>query len=288
MARRPVNSPYSITTEFGVKDSNAFFGYHSGVDYGVARNTPIYAPAAGQIVYAALNQTGGNMVILFDGQFYHRLMHNTSMAVSVNQRVSEGQAVAYAGDTGLAFGVHCHWDIMDEIISSATPRPTSFAHFKDPAKWLAGNYVVTQPITGGNTVFENDDQIQAMYYLIRGQYATAPEVAGWRGKSIISFAQNQYAKQEVANREAEKAALKKNVTDLNNTINQLRASKAELQKLVDQIGTLTAQAGAKQKEYQQVVKDLEAERLKKSEDTELLNQSGTWITKLLARLGVKK
>lgn len=144
MARRPVNSPFTITTEFGIPDSNAFFGYHSGVDYGVARNTPIYAPTAGKIVYLTLHSTGGNMVIIFDGQFYHRLMHNTSFAsgLQVNSQVTEGQVVAYAGDTGLAFGVHCHWDISDEIISSQTPRPSSFAHFKDPAKWLAGEYQV--------------------------------------------------------------------------------------------------------------------------------------------------
>jgi hypothetical protein len=50
-------------------------------------------------------------------------------------------------------------------------------------------------------VFQNDNEIQAMYYLIRGRYATEAEVAGWRGKRIIDFATNQYAKKEVENRE---------------------------------------------------------------------------------------
>lgn len=41
--RRPVNSPFTITTEFGVLDSYAKFGRHSGVDYAVPLNRPIYA-----------------------------------------------------------------------------------------------------------------------------------------------------------------------------------------------------------------------------------------------------
>jgi hypothetical protein len=62
--------------------------------------------------------------------------------------------------------------------------------------------------TQGGTMFENDNQIQAMYYLLRGRKATAKEVAGWRGKKIIDFATNKYAKQEVADRVAYTEKLK--------------------------------------------------------------------------------
>lgn len=201
--RRPVNSPYRITTEFGTKDSNAFFGYHSGVDYAVAPNTPVYAPAAGQIVYAAFNATGGNMVILFDGQFYHRLMHNNAMHVSVNQRVSEGQHIASSGSTGLSTGPHVHWDIMDEIISSQTPRPTSFAHFKDPAKWLAGDYKVSTPVQGGTEVFQNLQEVKEAYIQMRGQEGTLSEMQPWVGLSKqrwiqLSTAETQSTRQQLA------------------------------------------------------------------------------------------
>lgn len=136
--RRPVNQPYTITTEFGQPDSYAAFGRHSGVDYAVPLNRPIYAPKAGTIVYAQLHPTGGNMVIIFDGQFYHRLMHNNVMNVSVGAKVSEGQQVSQAGTTGLSTGVHCHWDIVKAQV------PRSFADFISPADWLAGTYEVHQ------------------------------------------------------------------------------------------------------------------------------------------------
>ena len=132
--RRPVDSPYRITTEFGVTDSHAAFGRHSGVDYSVPLNRPTYAPKAGSVVYAQMHRTGGNMIIIFDGQFYHRLMHHNSMLVSIGQRVNEGQQVGKAGTTGLSTGVHCHWDICKAQV------PRSFNDFISPAEWLSGAY----------------------------------------------------------------------------------------------------------------------------------------------------
>jgi len=101
----------------------------------------VYAPKAGSIVYAQLHRTGGNMVIIFDGQFYHRLMHNNSMLVSIGQRVNEGQQVSKAGTTGLSTGVHCHWDIVKAQI------PKSFNDFISPAEWLSGAYEPKQAAT---------------------------------------------------------------------------------------------------------------------------------------------
>lgn len=133
MSRRPVNEPYAITTEFGVPDSYAKFGRHSGVDYGVPKGRPVYAPKAGKLTNV-VSPTGGNMVCIFDGQFTHRLMHNNAFARG-NGSVQEGDVVAYAGTTGLSTGVHSHWDINDEGI-----YPTSFGRFKDPWEWLQGAY----------------------------------------------------------------------------------------------------------------------------------------------------
>jgi len=131
--RRPVNAPYTITTEFGVKDSYAKFGYHSGVDYGVPKGRPVYAPASGQLTNV-ISPTGGNMVVINDGQFYHRLMHNLAFS-RTNGSVQEGDQVATADSTGLSTGNHVHWDINSE-----GTYPTSFAPFKDPWKWLQGEY----------------------------------------------------------------------------------------------------------------------------------------------------
>lgn len=130
--RRPVNAPYTITTEFGVPDSNALFRYHSGVDYGVPTGREIYAPVSGRVTYAQFHSVRGNMVGIFDGTNTHRLMHNSRFAVSPGQQVTEGQVVAYAGTTGLSTGPHCHWD----IIRGDKMDATSWNDFIDPASLL--------------------------------------------------------------------------------------------------------------------------------------------------------
>lgn len=138
MARRPINAPYQITTEFGVADGYAKFGRHSGTDYAVNLGRPVYAPASGSL-QNVVSPTGGNMVVIYDGQFWHRLMHNSAFVRS-NGSVQEGNEVAKAGTTGLSTGVHVHWDINSEGI-----YPTSFAAFKDPFKWLQGGYTPPAP-----------------------------------------------------------------------------------------------------------------------------------------------
>ena len=140
--RRPVNAPYTITTEFGVPDSNALFKYHSGVDYGVGTGTNIYAPIAGTVVYAQFHSVRGNMVGIFDGTYTHRLMHNSAFKVKVGDKVTEGQIVALSGSTGLSTGPHCHWDIVRGNKMDAT----SFNDFLSPADWLATPPPTPKPI----------------------------------------------------------------------------------------------------------------------------------------------
>lgn len=131
MARRPVNAPYTITTPFGVADTNALFGLHSGTDYAVPRNTSVYAPASGKVVYADTHPIRGEMVVIYDGSVYHRLMHNSSLKVDVGDQVTEGQVVALSGSTGLSTGPHVHWDINSRGIDAK-----SFTDFVDPSEWL--------------------------------------------------------------------------------------------------------------------------------------------------------
>ncbi len=79
--RRPVSAPFTITTVFGVPTNTSRFGKHVGVDYSQSLNRPIVAPIDGRIVATYYDQYNGNVVQLFDGQFYHRMLHNNSIAV---------------------------------------------------------------------------------------------------------------------------------------------------------------------------------------------------------------
>ncbi len=136
--RLPVNPTFGITTLFGVPDSNAKFGRHSGIDYSVPTGRSVYAPTSGTITNI-VSPTGGNMVVLFSGGLWHRLMHNSSFS-RPNGPVSEGEEVAKAGSTGLSTGPHVHWDINNEGV-----YPTSFAAFINPADWLEGDNMALTP-----------------------------------------------------------------------------------------------------------------------------------------------
>lgn len=154
--RRPVNAPYTITTEFGEPDSYARFGRHSGVDYAVPSGRQVFAPISGQLTNI-VSPTGGNMVVISDGQFYHRLMHNSSFSRG-NGWVNEGDEVAKSGTTGLSTGPHVHWDVNREGSS-----PTSFNAFVSPADWLNGAFKQVTP-QGGEMA--NRDQANNIYKAI--------------------------------------------------------------------------------------------------------------------------
>lgn len=140
MGRRPVDSPYVISTEFGVPDTYAKFGLHSGVDYAVEEETPVKAPIAGEVIYAQYHQIRGNMVCIFDGENTHRLMHNNHFKTQIGHTVREGQVIALSGNTGTSTGPHSHWD----IIKGRKVEADSFDDFIDPWEWLLEHTEVTQ------------------------------------------------------------------------------------------------------------------------------------------------
>ena len=128
--RRPITGSPKITTKFGVKDSYAKFGRHSGIDYSLPTGTPIYAPTSGKLTNV-ISKTGGNMVVIQDGKYIHRLMHNSKFLVKSGSKVKEGDKIALSGNTGLSTGPHLHHDV-----NTQGTYPTSFDAFIDPDKLL--------------------------------------------------------------------------------------------------------------------------------------------------------
>lgn len=144
--RRPLDQPYTISGEFGADyGSAAKFRYHSGVDYAIPIGRNLYAPKAGRIVLVTDTTYQGKYLTLFDGQFYHRLMHCSQIRFGVGQQVSEGELIANSGNSGInaatgkQVGAHLHWDICK------VATPTSFQEFIAPADWLAGKYETAKP-----------------------------------------------------------------------------------------------------------------------------------------------
>ncbi len=104
-----------ITSVFGSRRDYVgaeFNKYHEGVDFWGTAGTPVYAPADGVVVLAQPLKVRGNALIIDHGWgVYSGLYHLSEIDVTVGQRVSQGQAVARIGSTGLSTGSHLHWDV---------------------------------------------------------------------------------------------------------------------------------------------------------------------------------
>ena len=88
------------------------WGYHHGIDYGVAEGTPVRAPMGGKVVYAALSPVGyGNLVVIENHGYQVLLAHNKSFVVHVGDIVTAGQVVAYSDNTGNSTGPHLHFEV---------------------------------------------------------------------------------------------------------------------------------------------------------------------------------
>lgn len=103
-----------ISSRFGGRRSPGGIGStnHKGIDIAVPRGTPIYAADGGTVTYAGWMSGYGYLVQIDHGNGYvTRYGHNSSLTVSVGQKVYKGQQIARAGSTGNSTGNHCHFEI---------------------------------------------------------------------------------------------------------------------------------------------------------------------------------
>jgi murein DD-endopeptidase MepM/ murein hydrolase activator NlpD len=84
---------------------------HSGMDIAAANGTPVRAPAAGIVTFAApdLYLTGGTVVIDHGAGVSSNFLHLSRIDVKVGDRVEQGEVFAAVGSTGRSTGPHLHW-----------------------------------------------------------------------------------------------------------------------------------------------------------------------------------
>ena len=86
---------------------------HKGIDLAHKPGTPIYAAAAGQVVYSNNKQRGyGNLVIIkHPNDVLTVYAHNRRNLVDEGDRVGQGAAIAELGNTGRSSGPHLHFEL---------------------------------------------------------------------------------------------------------------------------------------------------------------------------------
>lgn len=143
MRTRPFNGKVVITTEYGESQPGTRRGYHTGVDYALATNTPVIAPEAGEIVQngdgrAASDGRGFFVLLKGDSGTMHCLYHLNKMG-HASGRVSQEQVVGYVGSTGRSTGPHLHW----ETRKAPYDGNSDFA----PGQWLFAEVGTPAPVS---------------------------------------------------------------------------------------------------------------------------------------------
>ncbi len=111
-SRWPVRGP--VNSEFGARLSpwSEAKEFHSGIDVGADRGTPVKAPAPGEVTYAGEQAEYGLTVMLDHGhEIKTRYGHLRKIFVTPDQKVERGQVIALTGNTGSSTGPHLHYEI---------------------------------------------------------------------------------------------------------------------------------------------------------------------------------
>jgi murein DD-endopeptidase MepM/ murein hydrolase activator NlpD len=102
----PVQGP--ITSPFGWRWGRM----HEGIDIGVPYGTPIHAAGSGTIIYCGWEEGYGNLTVIdHGGNLATAYGHQSSIAVSCGQQVTQGQVIGYVGSTGHSTGPHLHFEV---------------------------------------------------------------------------------------------------------------------------------------------------------------------------------
>ncbi len=124
----PVDGPNSFSNTFGAPRSGG--RSHQGCDIMTARNTPLVAVVDGVITSTNPYDSGlGGITIHLRGGdrtvYYYAHLSSIKSGIRAGVRVSAGQVIGYAGNTGNASGgaVHLHFEIRPNGGAAINPYP---------------------------------------------------------------------------------------------------------------------------------------------------------------------
>ncbi len=102
----------TLTSGYGYRYLFGYYDFHQGIDIACPYGTTIKAADGGLVTTAGWSGSYGKLVVItHDNGTKTYYGHNSSLLVSVGERVYQGQAIAKAGMTGTATGYHCHFEV---------------------------------------------------------------------------------------------------------------------------------------------------------------------------------
>lgn len=132
-AGRFLNWPTSgrTTSEFGMR-VHPILGYlklHTGLDFGAACGTPVFAAASGTVIATTSTAGYGNRIVIDHGMqrgvdLVTTYNHLSRVSVRDGASVSRGQVIGAVGNTGRSTGCHLHFETLED------------GSFVNPRRWL--------------------------------------------------------------------------------------------------------------------------------------------------------
>ncbi|UUU32836.1 M23 family metallopeptidase [Streptomyces sp. CA-210063] len=120
-------SSYTLTSTFGQAGPYWSSGYHTGLDFAAPTGTLIKAVHSGTITRAGYEGSYGYKTVLtLDDGTEIWYAHQSSIGVSVGQKVATGDVIGRVGATGNVTGAHLHMEV----------HAAGSANGIDPAAWL--------------------------------------------------------------------------------------------------------------------------------------------------------
>lgn len=104
-----------LTSGFGFRKNpvNKKNDFHAGIDLDAAVGDPVLAALDGQVTEAGYSTLRGNYVVLHHRAGLQTLYQHLSCSfVRTGERVTAGERIAAAGDTGFVTGPHVHFELV--------------------------------------------------------------------------------------------------------------------------------------------------------------------------------
>ena len=106
-----------ITKRFSQSATGGGSALHTGIDIAVERGTPVRAAAAGYVAEAGWSDDYGYFVQIDHGYSIKTLYGHAEMLVVVmGERVTQGQTIAYSGNTGKSTAPHLHFQVTQNNV----------------------------------------------------------------------------------------------------------------------------------------------------------------------------
>jgi hypothetical protein len=108
----PISGTVSSPAGYRTHPTTGETAFHEGIDIAVPMGTPIYAAGSGTITTRRDTGNAGNSIIIRHPTGIQTVYgHLSGYAVALNQEVTQGQLIGYAGSTGRSTGPHLHFEI---------------------------------------------------------------------------------------------------------------------------------------------------------------------------------